>query len=89
MDRIEEVKTRLMDEEHGCYRIESMDVYREPGKINISLSVDVDHEGKTKRFLIKIGISSKAYDNPSFDLCKFVSEKVEKTVGVAIKRASW
>jgi hypothetical protein len=89
MDRIEDVKRRLMAAAHGCYRICGMEVHREPGKMNISLSVDVDNEGKTKRFLIRIGISSKAYDNPSFDLYKLVSEKVDKTVGVAIKRASW
>ena len=89
MDRIEEVKSRLMDEEHGCYRIMYVDMLSEPKEKKIFVTVDVDHEGKTKRFLIRIGISSMAYDNPSFDLCKMVSENVEKTVGVAIKRASW
>ena len=89
MDRIEDVRKRLMAAVHGCYRIGGMDVHREPGKMNIDITVDVENEGKMKRFLIKTGISIKAIDNPSFDLYKFISEKVDKTVGVAIKRTSW
>lgn len=89
MDRIEDVKKRLMAAEHGCYRIGGMDVHREPGKMNIDITVDVENEGKTIRFLLRTGISNKAIDNPSFDLYKFISEKVDKSVGVAIKRSSW